>query len=169
MKRSFSSHLMMLGLWMLLAAAGASGSDRPNIVWLVTEDNSVHYLRLYGDGGAAMPNLERLAEAGIVFNNAFSNAPVCSSARSTIISGCFAPRLFAQHHRRAVPVPLPGGLRMFPWYLRQAGYYTTNNSKEDYNYIKGEGVWDDSSNTASYRNRAARPALFPCPEFRNHP
>jgi arylsulfatase A-like enzyme len=165
MKRSFLSHLMMLMLWTLLAAAGASGSDRPNIVWLVTEDNSVHYLRLYSDGGAAMPNLERLAEAGIVFNNAFSNAPVCSSARSTIISGCFAPRLFAQHHRRAVPVPLPGGLRMFPWYLRQAGYYTTNNSKEDYNYIKGEGVWDDSSNRASYRNRGPGQPFFHVQNF----
>jgi arylsulfatase A-like enzyme len=136
-----------------LHADDSMPADRPNIVWLTTEDNSVHYLRLYSEGGAAMPNVERLAESGIVFNNAFSNAPVCSTARSTIISGCYGPRVFAQFHRRSVKVPVPEGLQLFPWYLRQAGYYTTNNSKEDYNFIKGKDVWDDSSDKASYRGQ----------------
>ncbi len=46
--------------------------DQPNIVWLVSEDNSKHYLKLYDENGASMPNIEALAEKGIVFNNAFS-------------------------------------------------------------------------------------------------
>ena len=48
---------------------------------------------------------------------------------------------------------MPEGLKMFPEYLREAGYYTTNNSKEDYNFIKSEKVWDESSQNASYKNR----------------
>ena len=128
-------------------------AEKPNIVWIVTEDNAWHYSKLYNEAGANMPNIEKLAKSGIVFNHAFSNAPVCSVARSTIISGCYAPRVGAQYHRRMQLAPMPEGLEMFPYYLRKAGYYTTNNSKEDYNFIKGEEVWDESSNKATYKNR----------------
>ncbi|MGB5436521.1 MAG: sulfatase [Maribacter sp.] len=132
----------------------------PNIVWLVSEDNSNHFLKLYEENGASMPNIETLAKKGIVFNNAFSNAPVCSVARSTIISGCYAPRVGAQYHRRMELAPMPDGLKMFPQYLREAGYYTTNNSKEDYNLIKSDQVWDESSDKATYKNRKADQPFF---------
>ena len=118
-----------------------AASYRPNIVWIVSEDNSKHWLRLYQDGGAPMPNIEKLAEGGLVFQNAFSNAPVCSVARSTLITGAYAPRIAAQYHRRSALAPMPYGLRMFPYYLREAGYYTTNNSKTDYN-LRDKGMWD---------------------------
>jgi arylsulfatase A-like enzyme len=140
--------------------SNAPSGDRPNIVWIVSEDNSVHYLRHYTEGGAAMPNVERLAEKGITFTQAFSNAPVCSVARSALISGCYGPRTFTQFHRASAKVPLPDGLHMLPWYLRHAGYYTTNKSKEDYNFIKGEGVWNESSIEATYRNRAPGQPFF---------
>ena len=139
--------------------------DRPNIVWLVTEDNSKHYLKLYEEGGVSMPNVERLAEQGLVFNHAFSQAPVCSVARSTIISGCYAPRIGTQYHRRTEFVPMPDGLEMFPYYLRQAGYYTSNNSKEDYNMIKSEGMWDASSGKASYQDRKEGQPFFHVQNF----
>lgn len=142
---------------------GALAAQRPNVVWLVTEDTGVSWYRLYGSAqGAAMPNVEQLAEHGLMFRNAFSCAPVCSVARSTIISGCFAPRLGVQYHRAERLVQMPQGMRMFPWYLRQAGYYTTNNSKEDYNFVKAEkeGVWNESSRNASYRQRAAGQPFF---------
>lgn len=137
----------------------------PNIVWLVSEDNSKHFLKLYEEGGASMPNIEALAEKGIVFNNAFSNAPVCSVARSTIISGCYAPRVGSQYHRRMELAPMPDGLKMFPEYLREAGYYTTNNYKEDYNFIKSDSVWDESSKEASYTNRKSGQPFFHVQNF----
>ncbi|WP_215225578.1 sulfatase family protein [Echinicola shivajiensis] len=129
------------------------GQNRPNIVWITSEDNSKHYLSLYDENGVNTPNIAALAEKGLIYDHAFSNAPVCSVARSTLISGCYAPRVGAEFHRELKKVPLPNELKMFPTYLREAGYYTTNNSKEDYNFIKNEGVWDDSSNKASYKNR----------------
>lgn len=154
----------LTGLLLFMSATQVV-AERPNIVWLVTEDNSVHYLKLYDPLGAEMPNLERLAKEGLVFNYAFSNAPVCSSARSTLITGCYAPRLYAQNHRREVPVKLPKGKHMFPWYLRQAGYHTSNNSKEDYNVEKGEGVWDASSGKATYRSRKPGQPFFHVQNF----
>jgi uncharacterized sulfatase len=119
----------------------------------MSEDNSANYLKLFDPEGVATPNIEAMAAHGIAFNHAFSNAPVCSVARTTLISGCYAPRIGTQFHRKHTAMPMPDGLRMFPAYLRAAGYYTTNNSKEDYNAIKGDGVWDESSRQASWKNR----------------
>ena len=158
----FGSVMLLLAI---LLMAQRSIQDRPNIVWLVTEDNSKHYLQLYEEDGAAMPQIESLAEQGIVFNHAFSNAPVCSVARSTLISGCYAPRLGAQYHRRMKLAPMPEGQEMFPYYLRKEGYYTTNNSKEDYNLIKSDQVWDESSRQATYKNRKKDQPFFHVQNF----
>jgi hypothetical protein len=53
-------------------------------VWIVSEDNSIHYLRHFFADGAEAPNIEALAAHGLTFDHAFSNAPVCSVARSTL-------------------------------------------------------------------------------------
>ncbi len=138
---------------LFLLTAFTHAADRPNIVWIVSEDNSVHYLKHFFPGGAETPAIEALAAHGLTFDNAFSNAPVCSVARTTLATMCYGPRIGTQFHRRHKSPPLPDGLRMFPEYLRKAGYYTTNNSKTDYNAEAGKEVWDESSNKASWRNR----------------
>ncbi|MEP2775877.1 MAG: sulfatase [Luteolibacter sp.] len=149
-------------LLLLSAVACFAKQDRPNIVWLVSEDNSASWLRLYHENGVAMPTVEKLADKGLVFNHAFSCGVVCSVARSTIISGMYAPRTGAEYHRRQKPVPMPKGIRMFPHYLREAGYYTTNCFKEDYNFDakEKEGVWDASSDKATYRKRKPGQPFF---------
>jgi arylsulfatase A-like enzyme len=134
--------------------------DLPNIVWITSEDNSKHYMKLFDENGVDTPNIEALANQGVIFNHTFSNAPVCSVARSTIITGCYAPRIGAQFHRKIKQVPMLDGLDMFPTYLRKAGYYTTNNAKEDYNIIKNDSVWDESSNKATWKNRKEGQPFF---------
>ena len=135
-------------------------AERPNVVWLVSEDNSVHYLKMFDSNGAATPNIQRLAEHGLTYDNAFSNAPVCSVARTTLATGCYGPRIGTQFHRKHVVVPMPDGLRMFPELLRQSGYYTANNNKTDYNAIPGKEVWDVSSKKASWQGRADDQPFF---------
>lgn len=144
----------------MLCAGSLNAAGRPNFLWIVSEDNSKHYLKLFDEHGAPTPHIEALAREGVVFEHAFSCSPVCSVARTTLITGCYAPRLGAQYHRRSKRVPLPPGLRMFPAYLRQAGYYTTNNSKKDYNAVEGKGVWDESSKRATWRNRPSADVPF---------
>ena len=147
--------LALLSLANLVIAA-----DRPNFVWLISEDNSTHYLKLFNEHGAETPRIAELVKHGLLFENAFSNSPVCSVARTTLITSCYGPRIGTQYHRRSVTVPLPEGLRMFPAYLRDAGYYTTNNNKKDYNAVEGDGVWDESSGQASWRQRQADQPFF---------
>ncbi len=152
-------------IFVLPGPTGQLKDDRPNILWLVTEDNSKHFMQLYDSIGVAMPTLETLAKTGITFKNMISQAPVCSVARSIIISGCYPNRIGTQYHRHTELVPMPDGLDMFPAYLRRAGYYTTNNSKEDYNIVKGDDVWDESSREASYKNRKPGQPFFHVQNF----
>lgn len=157
-------HFLLLSLTVALASF-LSAADRPNIVWVVSEDNGATHLRLYNPQGAPTPNIEKLAARGVTFNHAFSNAPVCSTARSTLITSSFAPRLGVQNHRRSALMPMPENHRMFPAYLRDAGYHTTNNSKEDYNAIKADDVWDESSGQATYRDRDPGQPFFHVQNF----
>jgi len=151
---------VLIGFTLLVACSGSRVEERPNFVWIISEDNSTHYMKLFDPHGIATPHLAKMAEEGIRFTRAFSNAPVCSVARSTLISSCYAPRTGTQFHRRSQLVPLPDGVEMFPAYLKQAGYYTTNHSKEDYNYIKSDSVWDESSGSANWSNRAPGQPFF---------
>ncbi len=129
----------------------------PNILWIVSEDNSP-FLGCYGDSLANSPNLDKLASEGFLYTHAYANAPVCAPARNTIISGVYACSNGNEHMRSGYP--LSGKVRMFPKYLREAGYYCTNNSKEDYNTIKQDAVWDESSSKAHYRNRKPGQPFF---------
>ncbi len=145
---------LLLGFVLLFSfAANALSADRPNFVWMLSEDNSKHYLKLFDERGTATPEIQKLAEHGILYERAFSNAPVCSVARTTLMTSVYAPRIGTQFHRKIEAVTLPKDWKLFSGYLREAGYYTTNNSKEDYNTTKQPNAWDDSSRKATWKNR----------------
>jgi len=143
-------------LTLLLVTIGSAG-ERPNILWITSEDNGPH-LGCYGDQYATTPNLDELAGRGMIYRHCWSNAPVCAPARTTIISGMFPTSTGSQHMRSLTR--LPEAFRMYPQYLREAGYYCTNNSKEDYNLAKPGQVWDESSGQAHWRNRRPGQPLF---------
>jgi arylsulfatase A-like enzyme len=160
----FICQTMLLVIVILSSCSSTRAYDKklppPNIVWLVSEDNSMHYMKMFNDNGIATPNIESLSDQGLIYTRAFSNAAVCSAARSTIISGSYGPRLASHYHRNIEKVSLSNTTEMFPAYLKRAGYYTSNNSKEDYNFKKPDNVWDDSSKKASWKNRAENQPFF---------
>jgi arylsulfatase A-like enzyme len=67
-------------------------SEQPNILWIVSEDNSP-FFGCYGDEFATTPTFDKLAKEGVLYENAFANAPVCAPARSTIITGMYPPSM----------------------------------------------------------------------------
>ena len=131
------------------AAQQAWPATRPNILWLSIEDTG-QQVEPY-DAWARTPNIARLAREGVTFLEAFSHSPVCAPTRSGIITGMY-PTAVGTHHMRSRMVP-PPYVRAFPEYLRAVGYYTTNNSKTDYNFPVPVTAWDDSSRTAHWKNR----------------
>ncbi len=129
---------------------------RPNILWITCEDTSP-YLGCYGDPFAVTPNLDRLAGQSIRYTNAYSTAPVCAPARSCLITGVYATSLGTQNLRSDVRIPRQ--IEPLPKRLRIAGYYCSNNFKEDYNF-KDPTIWDDSSPAAHWRNRVGGVPFF---------
>ena len=141
----------------LAPVAGGAAPARPNILWITSEDNGPH-LGCYGDRYADTPNLDRLAARSLLYLHAWSNAPVCAPARTAIITGMYPASTGSQHMRSMTR--LPAGIKMFPQYLRAAGYYCTNNRKEDYNLQKPGQVWDESSRQAHWKNRQPGQPFF---------
>lgn len=140
------------------AALGRSTeAARPNILWITCEDIGPH-IGAYGDKYATTPNLDQFAKKSTIYLNAWSNAPVCAPARTTIISGLYPPSTGSEHMRSMTSLPEP--MKMYPCYLRELGYYVTNNAKEDYNLKHTGKVWDESSNKAHWRNRKPGQPFF---------
>lgn len=172
--------LLLAALGIAGPARGQSGSRaaRPNIVWISAEDLSPH-LGAYGDRVARTPNLDRMAKGGVRYTNAFSTYGVCAPSRFSIITGLYPSAYGAEHMRTmtrtasiaeitdpellAIPtyeaVPPPQA-RLLPELLRMAGYYTTNNAKEDYQFRAPVTAWDESSKKAHWRNRPDKSQPF---------
>lgn len=153
---SVSPFCLLLGLVSCVGVAQAA-SPRPNILWISAEDISPH-LGCYGDPHAITPNLDQLANEGVRYSHAFTTAGVCAPCRSGIITGVYQTTL-GTHHMRC-QAKLPKHVRPFPAYLRESGYYTTNNSKEDYQFATPADTWDESSRQAHWRNRGENQPFF---------
>ncbi len=138
------------------AAAGGSG-DRPNVLWITCEDISPN-LGCYGDAYAVTPNLDRLATQSVRYDNAFAPIGVCAPARSCLITGMYPPSIGTQHMR--CQGTLPEHVRCFTEYLRQAGYYCSNNVKTDYNFKHPRSAWDECSRKAHWRKRKKGQPFF---------
>ncbi len=159
--------------------------SQPNILWIVAEDLSP-VIPSFGDSTIRTPNLSRLAGEGVCYDRVFSTSGVCSPSRAAIATGMYPTRFGANHMRtgpwfasnlpvsfiksyakNAMPkgvapyqaVP-PAEARMMSEYLRETGYYCTNNAKEDYQFMKGLMAWDQSSNKAHWRNREPGQPFF---------
>lgn len=135
----------------------APAKGPPNILWITCEDVSSSYLGCYGDSYAITPNIDELAGESVLYTKAFATAPVCAPSRSCLITGVYATSLGTQHLRS--DVKLPEKIKCFPEYLREAGYYCSNNYKKDYNFTD-VNVWDESSHDAHWRKRRPGQPFF---------
>ncbi len=155
-----------------------AGSARPNIVFIVVEDLGPR-IGAYGDPLAETPNIDQLAAEGITYTNVFTSAGVCAPSRAALMTGVHQQALGAQHMRtssfgreRAGPlgtfgtdgfayeaVP-PPDVKAFPELLRANGYYTTNNSKTDYQFGQPFTIWDENGRDADWRHAPAGQPFF---------
>ncbi|MYK42368.1 MAG: sulfatase-like hydrolase/transferase [Gemmatimonadetes bacterium] len=95
-------------------------AERPNFVWINTHDVSARNLGCYGDDYATTPHLDKLAEEGVRYANAFACGPICSPARTSIFTGMHQTTVGTHHHRSFAR--RPDFVQMLPHYLMAAGY-----------------------------------------------
>ena len=132
----------LTGLSLLVQAA-----ERPNILWLTSEDNNVNWIGCYGNPHVNSPNIDQLATEGFRYTHAFANAPVCAPSRSTWITGVHALSMGTHPMRSRYKIP-HDLIKYYPDLLKTSGYYLGNAKKTDYNIGGREDneCWDNSKN-----------------------
>lgn len=151
-----------LSIALLALTSTLSAQNRPNMLWLTYEDTSPQFIGCYGNKQAHTPNIDKLAGEGVRFESAFSTGAVSSPSRFCLITG-LRPAAYGNGNHRS-NYSIPENIKGFPYYLRQAGYYTTNNSKTDYNIANAKAftteAWNESSGKAGWWNRKPGQPFF---------
>jgi arylsulfatase A-like enzyme len=107
-------HSLILSVLFALSCGQLSAAEqpaKPNILWLVSEDNDC-FLGCYGDPIAKTPTLDKLAREGVLYERCFA-MPVCAPSRFTLISGMYPTTCGPAHHMRAQG-KIPAWLKGFP-------------------------------------------------------
>jgi N-sulfoglucosamine sulfohydrolase len=158
----------LISLILILFFIGCSNLEKPNIIWITIEDQSQYLLPLNGNDDISLPNLQKIADESLIFENMYSVYPVCAPARSAIITGMY-PNSIGTHNMRTMAysyykkngnfgernenekvlgIPrysskLAESIKTFPSILRENGYFTYNKDKGDYNFIISDSTWSE--------------------------
>jgi len=147
----------------LPALALAAPAKRPNILFILTDDQRWDALSLAGHRHLRTPNIDRLGREGVHFRNAFCTTSLCSPSRASILSGLYA-------HAHGVTnnfTEYPAALQSFPRVLQAAGYDTAyigkwhmgeenDEPRPGFNWFvthKGQGKYFDTEFNLNGRRR----------------
>jgi len=180
---------IVLILILFQTTEGQSSSKQPiNIIWISVEDMGP-ILGAYGNKIVNTPNINRLAQEGIKYTNAYATVGVCAPSRFSIITGMYPARLGAHNMRtgdhnnfkwpediklrqnkgitdrlnKNIPdyeVVTPNYVKPFSEYLRAEGYYCVNDDKCDYQFNAPFTAWDDVYGGGSYKNAPVGTPFF---------
>jgi choline-sulfatase len=98
---------------------------QPNILFILADQLAAAFLPVYGHRTVQAPNISRLAAEGVVFDNAYSNSPLCAPARATIMNGLLSSRTGVYDNAAEFPSAIP----TWAHYLRLRGYRTCLSGK----------------------------------------
>jgi choline-sulfatase len=106
--------------------AGRTG--RPNILFIMADQLTACATSPYGNRDVKTPHLQRLADRGVVFENSYCNAPLCTPSRMSMMAGQLASTIPANDNSEEFPSSIP----TFVHFLRHAGYKTILSGKMHY-------------------------------------
>ena len=158
----------LISFFLILFFIGCSNMEKPNIIWITIEDQSQYLLPFNGNDDISLPNLQKIADESLIFENMYSVYPVCEPARSAIITGMYRNSI-GKHNMRTMAhsyykkngnfgernenekvlgIPrysskLAESIKTFPSILRENGYLTYNKAKGDYNFIISDSTWSE--------------------------
>ncbi|NQU23138.1 MAG: sulfatase [Candidatus Nealsonbacteria bacterium] len=138
--------------------APAMAVEKPNILWLTSEDNGISWVGCYGGKNCKTPAIDQLAAEGFRYTHCFDNAAVCAPTRSTWITGMYAISNGTQPMRSRYNIP-HDVIKYYPDLLREVGYHCSNPGKTDYN-IGGRpdmDCWSPSPKKQRYGWRNRKP------------
>jgi len=101
--------------------AETPANNRPNLIFILTDDQRADFLSCAGNPWLKTPNIDRLAGEGVLFNNAFVTTSLCSPSRASFLTGCYAHTHEVFRNDGKDPKP---SIPTFPKLLQSSGYQT---------------------------------------------
>jgi uncharacterized sulfatase len=156
MKFQHKKHLFKsICLFLTLITNQVQAQQKPyNILWINSDDLG-RELACYGEPVVKTPHIDALAKQGVLYTNAYANAPICSASRSSQITGMYPTAVNSLDHRTINMTELPDGIQPITKFFKDAGYFVSNGSgltmlkgggKRDYNFttkVNYDGTdWD---------------------------
>lgn len=135
--------------------------DRPNIVYIMTDDHAAQMMSAYDDSRASTPNLDRIGEEGMLFRNSFCSNSLCAPSRATLLTGKYSHKN-GQRGNRDV---FDGGQSTFPKMLQAAGYQTAMIGKW---HLKSEPTGFDYWNVLPGQGLYVNPVFIEMGEKKTH-
>ena len=113
--------MALIYCWGFAAASiVAEGNEKPNIVYIMTDDHAVQMMSAYDNSRASTPHLDRIGKEGILFRNSFNTNALCAPSRATLLTGKYSHKNGQLSNRQR----FNGDQQTFPKLLQKAGYQT---------------------------------------------
>lgn len=96
-------------------------AKKPNILFIMADQMAAPMLSMYNSESVIQtPNLDHLAQSGVVFDSAYCNSPLCAPSRFTLVTGQLPSKIGAFDNASDLPADIP----TYAHYLRSEGYHT---------------------------------------------
>lgn len=115
--------VMLYSICMLAQVDLAEAQDRPNIIFILTDDQPYGYLGVTGNQVVETPNLDELANQGVLFTNAHVSSAICTPSRVSILLGQYE-RKHGVNFNSGTSVSAEAWKDSYPVKIRKSGYYT---------------------------------------------
>ena len=103
-------------------AFAEAAAEKPNILFIIADQLSAPFLKIHDPNSKIQtPNIDKLAETGVVFDKAYCNSPLCAPSRFVMLSGQLPSKIGSFDNAS----PMLSDTPTFAHYLRREGYETT--------------------------------------------
>ena len=142
--------LLLVAVLLNAQQSCASDKQKTNFLFIIVDDLRTQ-LGCYGHSETLSPNIDRLANEGMVFMNAYCNVPVCGASRASLMTGIRpTPTRFTRFDARA-DEDVPGMIDI-PGYLKKNGYQTISNGKVYHHQFDNAASWDENYKPLDFRD-----------------